>query len=74
MLRTKAIPNKWKYAFIPPQLLCFLTHCRNELMRMIYIRRKAEIEIIITMPRISELGESAPLGNFYVCCAEERGH
>ncbi len=39
-------------------------------MRMIYTRRKAEIEIILTIPRTSELGESAPLGNFYVCFHE----
>ncbi|KAF8348196.1 topoisomerase acting in meiosis [Amanita rubescens] len=45
MLRTKILPNKWKH----------------ELMRMIYTRRKAEIEIILTIPRTSELGESAPL-------------
>jgi hypothetical protein len=39
-------------------------------MRMLYSRRKAEIEIIVTMPRISELGESS--GNFTYVVPEER--
>ncbi|KAK2467868.1 hypothetical protein APHAL10511_000163 [Amanita phalloides] len=38
MLRTRTLPSKWK----------------NELMRMIHTKRKAEIEIMLTMPRTSE--------------------
>lgn len=41
-------------------------------MRMIYSRRKAEIEIIVNMPRISELGQSAPPGNFTYVVPEKR--